>query len=44
MKITEDVRKYAAEQGIADEEALKKGLDEKSKEFVEHGAELYHQA
>jgi hypothetical protein len=25
MKITEDVRKYAAEQGIAEEEALKKG-------------------
>jgi hypothetical protein len=24
MKITEDVRKYAAEQGIAEEEALKK--------------------
>jgi phosphomethylpyrimidine synthase len=44
MKITEDVRKFAAEQGIAEEEALKKGLDEKSKEFVEHGAQLYHQA
>ena len=26
MKITEDVRKYAAEQGIAEEEALKKGM------------------
>jgi phosphomethylpyrimidine synthase len=35
MKITEDVRKYAAEQGIAEEEALKKGMEEKSKEFVE---------
>ena len=34
MKITEDVRKYAAEQGIAEEEALKKGMEEKSKEFV----------
>jgi len=41
MKITEDVRKYAAEQGIAEEEALKKGLAEKSKEFVEKGAEIY---
>ena len=38
MKITEDVRKYAAEQGIAEEEALKKGMEEKSKEFVEKGA------
>ena len=28
---TEDVRKYAAEQGIAEEEALKKGMEEKSK-------------
>ena len=37
MKITEDVRKYAAEQGIAEEEALKKGMEEKSKEFVEEG-------
>jgi len=44
MKITEDVRKYAAEQGIAEEEALKKGLEEKSKEFVEKGAEVYAKA
>ena len=35
MKITEDVRKYAAEQGIAEEVALKKVMEEKSKEFVE---------
>ena len=28
MKITEDVRKYAAEQGVAEEEALKKGMEE----------------
>ena len=44
MKITEDVRKYAAEQGIAEEEALKKGMEEKSKEFVSQGAEVYSQA
>jgi phosphomethylpyrimidine synthase len=41
MKITEDVRKYAAELGIAEEEALKKGMAAKSKEFVEKGAEVY---
>jgi phosphomethylpyrimidine synthase len=41
MKITEDVRKYAAEQGIAEEEALRKGMEAKSKEFVEKGAEVY---
>ncbi|PAW83484.1 MAG: phosphomethylpyrimidine synthase [Pedosphaera sp. Tous-C6FEB] len=44
MKITEDVRKYAAEQGIAEEEALKKGMEEKSREFTEKGAELYAKA
>jgi len=41
MKITEDVRKYAAEQAISEEEALTKGMEEKSKEFVESGAEVY---
>jgi len=41
MKITDDVRRYAAQQGITDEEALAKGLDEKSKEFVAQGAEVY---
>lgn len=44
MKITEDVRKYAAEQGLAEEEALKVGMAEKSKEFVEAGAEVYAKA
>jgi phosphomethylpyrimidine synthase len=44
MKITEDVRKYAAEQAISEEEALKKGMEEKSREFVEKGAEVYAQA
>ena len=44
MKITEDVRKYAAEQGIPEEEALKRGMEEKSKEFVEKGAEVYAKA
>ncbi len=41
MKITEDVRKYAAEQGLAEEEALQRGMAEKSKEFVEAGAKVY---
>jgi phosphomethylpyrimidine synthase len=44
MKITEDVRKYAEEQGIAEADALKKGMEEKSKEFVEKGAEVYSKA
>jgi len=33
-----------AQQGIAEEEALKKGMEAKSKEFVEKGAEVYSQA
>jgi len=41
MKITEDVRKYAAEQGVKQEEALEKGMEEKSKEFVRKGAKVY---
>ena len=41
MKITEDVRKYAAEQGIAEEEALKKGMEEK---IEERGTEIYTKA
>jgi phosphomethylpyrimidine synthase len=44
MKITEDVRKYAAEQAISEEEALRKGMEEKSKEFVEKGAQVYAKA
>jgi phosphomethylpyrimidine synthase len=44
MKITEDVRKYAAEQGIADDAALAQGMAEKAKEFADKGAELYAKA
>jgi phosphomethylpyrimidine synthase len=42
MKITQDVRDYAAAQGIAAEEALSKGMETKAVEFVQTGAELYH--
>ena len=41
MKITEDVRKYAAEQAISEEEAIAKGMAGKSQEFRERGAEVY---
>ncbi len=43
MKISQDVRNYAAEKGIADEEALKIGMDEKSQEFLKDGAAIYHE-
>ncbi len=39
-----DVRKYVAEQGIAEEEALKQGMEAKSKELMEKGAEVYAKA
>ncbi len=41
MKITEDVRRYAAEQGLSADEALHAGMEEKSREFAETGAQLY---
>ncbi len=43
MKISQDVRNYAAEKGIADEAALKAGMDEKSQEFLNEGAAIYHE-
>ncbi|MDR3429446.1 phosphomethylpyrimidine synthase ThiC [Silvimonas sp.] len=42
MKITQDVREYAAQQGINEAEALNKGMQAKSIEFVKRGAEVYH--
>jgi len=44
MNAHRNIRKYAAEQGIAEEEALKKGMEEKSREFTEKGSELYAKA
>lgn len=44
MKITQDVWEYAASQGLKEEEALSRGMEEKSREFVEKGAEVYAKA
>jgi phosphomethylpyrimidine synthase len=41
MKITEEVRKYAAETGVSSEQALDTGLHEKAKEFAASGGEIY---
>ncbi|HKC67288.1 MAG TPA: phosphomethylpyrimidine synthase ThiC, partial [Bacteroidia bacterium] len=41
MKITQDVRDYAEKQGMMEDDALKKGMEEKSKEFKEKGSEVY---
>jgi len=40
MKITEDVRKFAAEQGIDQALAIERGLHDKAKEFQQRGAEV----
>ena len=41
MKITQDVREYAAKQGLDEQAALAKGMEEKAIEFVKKGAEVY---
>ena len=40
----QDVRKYAAEQGISEESAIKKGLEQKATEFTKAGSEIYAKA
>ena len=44
MKITQDVREYAASQSLADEDALEKGMADKAREFVDTGAQIYRKA
>jgi hypothetical protein len=44
MKITEDVRKFAAEQGITGEAVIQKGLKDKSAEFAAKGGDVYAKA
>ena len=41
MKITQDVRAYAAEHSLEDETALSAGMQEKAEEFKARGAKLY---
>ena len=41
MRITEDIRQYADEQGLQMAEARQAGMQEKSKEFREKGGKLY---
>ena len=44
MKITQDVRDYAATLGVPEIEALEKGMTEKAAEFLASGAEIYRKA
>jgi phosphomethylpyrimidine synthase len=44
MKISQDVREFAAKEGLSEQMALEKGMEIKSIEFVQQGAEVYHKA
>ena len=44
MRITQDVRDYAREKGLAADAALVTGLEQKAEEFREAGGKLYQQA
>ncbi|MCO6430347.1 MAG: phosphomethylpyrimidine synthase ThiC [Deltaproteobacteria bacterium] len=41
MKITQDIRDYAAQRGLDDAAALESGMQEKAKQFTEQGGEIY---
>ncbi len=41
MKITQDVREYAAKKGLEEQTALSKGMAEKADEFRAKGSEIY---
>lgn len=43
MKITQDVREYAKQKGLKEDEALRIGMQEKAVEFVNKGARIYHE-
>ncbi len=42
MKITQEVRDFAAKEGVSEEKALAVGMSDKAREFVESGSEIYH--
>jgi phosphomethylpyrimidine synthase len=44
MKITQDVRDYAAQIGVSETEALEKGMEEKAVEFIKKGGEIYRRS
>ncbi|MGH3432452.1 MAG: hypothetical protein ACRDQB_06410, partial [Thermocrispum sp.] len=41
MRITQDIRDYAAEHGLETVEAIEAGMAEKSREFHERGEKVY---
>jgi phosphomethylpyrimidine synthase len=43
MKITQDVREYAAKVGVTDQAALEAGMKEKAEEFKKSGGKIYQE-
>jgi phosphomethylpyrimidine synthase len=44
MKITQDVRDYAAKQGVSETDALTRGMEAQAVEFVQAGGQIYSKA
>ena len=44
MKISQDVREFAAKEGLDETAALNKGMEQKAEEFVKLGSQLYRKA
>ena len=44
MKISQDVRDFAATQGVDEQTALQKGMEQKSAEFAQQGGSIYRKA
>jgi phosphomethylpyrimidine synthase len=44
MKITQEVRDYAASHGVGEREALTEGMAQKAREFRDQGGDVYHEA
>ena len=42
MKISQEVREFAKNEGVTEEKALAVGMASKAKEFTEKGSEIYH--
>jgi phosphomethylpyrimidine synthase len=41
MKITQEVREFAAQKGVAEAEALAQGMQTKAAEFQQRGGQFY---
>ena len=44
MRITQDIREYAASRGLTLEEAVEQGMRKKAEEFRREGGQIYQEA